>query len=66
MTPEENLGGLNASASYDPHNEIAITFGGQGSFGGTSNFFFYDAYANHLHRVQASNPPSQRDGSGVK
>ena len=62
---EEGIGGANASAAYDSRNEIAITFGGQGSFGGTSNFFFYDAYANHLHRVQAPNPPSPRDGSGI-
>jgi hypothetical protein len=34
------------------------------SGGGTSNLFAYDAYANMLHKRDAANPPSARDGCG--
>jgi fibronectin type 3 domain-containing protein len=61
----EGLGSLNAAATYDSSNELALSFGGQGSAGGTNNLFAYDAYANALHRLNAVNPPSPRDGMGV-
>jgi hypothetical protein len=65
LTREENIGGLNAGAAYHPRHEISISFGGQGSQGGTSNLHFYDAYANKLTRINAANPPSPRDGMGI-
>src|SRR5262249_2762982 len=61
----EGLGYMNAAATYDPNHELAISFGGQGSSGGTNNLFAYDAYANALHRLNAANPPSPRDGMGL-
>jgi len=65
FTREESIGGLNAGAAYDPGNELTVTFGGQGSGGGTSNLFFYDAYANALYRSAAPNPPGPRDDMGL-
>jgi hypothetical protein len=62
---EENIGGLDAGAAYHPRHEISISFGGQGSHGGTNNLHFYDAYANQLTRVTAPASPSPRDGMGV-
>jgi hypothetical protein len=61
----EGLGSLNAAATYDPNNELALVFGGQANSGGTNNLFAYDAYANALHRLKAANPPSPRDGMGL-
>jgi hypothetical protein len=61
----QGLGSLNASATYDPIHELALSFGGQSSSGGTNNLFAYDAYANRLHRFDAANPPSPRDGMGL-
>lgn len=61
----EGLGSLNAGAAYDPNNELAISFGGQGNAGGMNNLFAYDAYANVLHRLNAANPPEPRDGMGL-
>jgi hypothetical protein len=61
----QGIGGLNAGATYDPRNELAVSFGGQGSSGGTNSLFFYDAHANRLHRVQATGAPSPRDGMGI-
>ena len=61
----EGLGTLNPAATYDPNHELAISFGGQGSSGGTNNLFAYDAYANALHRLPAADPPSPRDGMGL-
>jgi hypothetical protein len=65
LTREENIGGLNAGAAYHPRHEVSISFGGQGSQGGTSNLHFYDAYTNSLTRITAPNPPSPRDGMGI-
>jgi hypothetical protein len=62
---EENIGGLNAGAAYHPGHEISISFGGQGSQGGTSNLHFYDAYANKLTRITGPDAPSPRDGMGI-
>lgn len=59
------IGGLDAGGTYDPANELAVSFGGQGSSGGTNNLFFYDAYANHLYKINASGAPSPRDGMGI-
>ena len=61
----EGLGYLNAGAAYDANHELALSFGGQGSAGGTNNLFAYDAHANALHRLDAADPPSPRDGMGV-
>ncbi len=61
----EGLGRLNAAATYDANHEVALSFGGQGNSGGTNNLFAYDAYANRLHRFNAANPPSPRDGMGL-
>src|SRR5262249_29318931 len=47
------------------NHELALSFGGQGSAGGTNNLFAYDAYANMLYRLKAGNPPSPRDGMGL-
>src|SRR5262249_19346583 len=65
LTREENIGGLDAGAAFHPRHEISISFGGQGSQGGTSNRHFYDAYANKLTPITAPNPPSPRDGMGM-
>jgi hypothetical protein len=61
----EGLGSLNAAAAFDPNHELALSFGGQGTSGGTNNLFAYDAYANHLYRLPAADPPSPRDGMGL-
>jgi fibronectin type 3 domain-containing protein len=63
--PREGLGSLNAGATYDANHELALSFGGQGSAGGTNNLFAYDAYANALYRLKAANSPSPRDGMGL-
>jgi len=65
LTREENIGGLDGGAAYHSRHEISISFGGQGSQGGTSNLHFYDAYANELMRITAPDPPSPRDGMGI-
>ena len=65
LTRAENIGGLDAGATYDPRSEVSICFGGQGSQGGTNNLHFYDAYANQLTRISAANAPSPRDGMGL-
>lgn len=65
ITREENIGGLDAGAAYHPQHEISISFGGQGTQGGTSNLHFYDAYSNKLTRITADDPPSPRDGMGI-
>jgi hypothetical protein len=59
------LGALNAGGAYDARHEVALSFGGQTSGGGTNNLFVYDAYANRLERLTAANPPSERDGMGL-
>ncbi|MCI0457282.1 MAG: fibronectin type III domain-containing protein [Gemmataceae bacterium] len=59
------LGSLNPAAAYDGNHELALSFGGQSSGGGTNNLFVYDAYANRLERLDSANPPSQRDGMGL-
>jgi hypothetical protein len=61
----DGIGGLNAGACYDRDNELAISFGGQASSGGTNNFSLYDAYSNHLYRIDAAGAPSPRDGMGL-
>jgi hypothetical protein len=61
----EDLGRLNAAATYDPNHELALSFGGQNNSGGTNNLFAYDAHANRLYRLAAANPPSPRDGMGL-
>jgi fibronectin type 3 domain-containing protein len=63
--PREGLGSLNAGATYDANHELALSFGGQGSAGGTNNLFAYDSYANSLYRLKAADPPSPRDGMGL-
>ena len=65
FNPREGLGSLNAAATYDPNHELSISFGGQGTAGGTNNLFIYDAYANQLTRLPADNPPAVRDGHGL-
>ena len=64
IEPSEGLGYLNAAGTYDPIHELAISFGGQSSSGGTNNLFVYDAYSNMLVRLKSDNPPSPRDGMG--
>jgi hypothetical protein len=59
------LGSLNANATYDPNHELALSFGGQGNSGGTNNLYAYDAHANALHRLEAANALSPRDGCGL-
>lgn len=61
----EGLGYMDGGATYDGNHELALSFGGQGSSGGTNNLFAYDAFSNTLHRIVASNPPSPRDGMGI-
>ncbi len=61
----EGLGSLDAAATYDPNHELALSFGGQASSGGTNNLFAYDAYANRLYRLPATERPSPRDGMGL-
>ena len=46
----EGLGTLDAAATYDPHHELSLSFGGQDSSGGMNNFA-YDAFANQLYRM---------------
>ena len=58
------LGLLDACGAYDEKHGVALSFGGQGAGGGMNNLFVYDAYANHLQRMDAANPPSPRDGAG--
>lgn len=58
------LGSLDACGAYDQKHGVALSFGGQGAGGGMNNLFVYDAYANHLQRLDPSNPPSPRDGAG--
>jgi hypothetical protein len=65
LTREDNIGGLDAGATYHPQHEISISFGGQGVQGETGNVHFYDAYANRLTRISALNSPSPRDGMGI-
>jgi hypothetical protein len=62
---KDAIGGLDAGATYDPRSELAISFGGQVSTGGTNNFSLYDAYANKLYRITAPGAPSARDGMGI-
>ncbi len=59
------LGSLDAAATYDARRGLALSFGGQGQAGGTNNLFVYDAFANRLQRLDATNPPSPRDGMGL-
>jgi hypothetical protein len=63
------VGGLNPSAAYDPVNQLAITFGGQGSVGGKNNLHAYDAWSNTLHQLKPAHKndpwPEARDGSGL-
>jgi len=61
----EGLGSLNAASTYDPNHELALSFGGQASSGGTNNLFAYDAYANKLYRLPTAERPSPRDGMGL-
>ncbi len=61
----EVLGSLNAGGTYDENRQVALSFGGQGAAGGMNNLFVYDAYANHLQRLDAADPPSPRDGMGI-
>jgi hypothetical protein len=62
---KEGLGSLNPTATYDPNHELALSFGGQSSSGGTNNLFAYDAYANRLYRLDAAGPPAPRDGNAL-
>jgi hypothetical protein len=62
---KEGLGSLNPGAAYDPVHELALSFGGQGNQGDMNNLFAYDAYANRLHPLTATNRPSPRDGMGL-
>jgi hypothetical protein len=50
---------------YAANHELAISFGGDGSGGAKNNLHFYDAYANALHLMRASNAPPARDGMGL-
>jgi hypothetical protein len=59
------LGSLNAGAAYDPIHELAVSFGGQTSGGGTNALFTYDAYSNTLTRLDSQNRPSRRDGMAL-
>lgn len=59
------LGSLDAGATYDAVHEVALSFGGQTSGGGTNNLFAYDAWSNRLERLQGKNPPEPRDGHGI-
>jgi hypothetical protein len=65
LSARDGIGGLNAGATYDPTNELAVSFGGQGSGGGTNNLFLYDPHANRLYRIAAPGAPSPRDGMGL-
>ena len=58
------LGSLDACGAYDEKHGVALSFGGQSTAGGMNNLFVYDAYANDLQRIEASSPPSPRDGAG--
>ena len=59
------IGGLCSGGTYAANHEITISFGGSGAGGAKNSMFFYDAYANALHRIQASNAPPARDGMGL-
>jgi hypothetical protein len=63
------IGGLNPNGAYDSVDQLAISFGGQGSKGGKSNLHVYDAYANQLFQMKPATKdaawPSPRDGCGV-
>ncbi len=59
------LGSLNGGATYDATRGLALSFGGQGTSGGTNNLFVYDAHANLLQRLPAANAPEPRDGMGL-
>ncbi|MEX1094585.1 MAG: fibronectin type III domain-containing protein [Planctomycetales bacterium] len=61
----EGMGYLNGTATYDSNHEVALSFGGQNSTGGTNSLWAYDVYANDLQRLPAADPPSPRDGTGV-
>ncbi len=62
---KDAIGGLCSGGVYARNHELAISFGGSGAGGAKNSMFFYDAYANALHLVQASNPPPARDGMGL-
>lgn len=59
------IGGLCAGGAYAPNHQIAISFGGSGAGGAKHSLFFYDAYANSLQLIKATNPPPARDGMGL-
>lgn len=59
------LGILNSSGTYDPVHEVALSFGGQSTGGGTDVLHAYDAYSNTLTKMDAAGAPERRDGSGV-
>jgi fibronectin type 3 domain-containing protein len=62
---KEAIGGLCSGGVYAANHELAISFGGDGSGGAKNNLHFYDAYANALHVMRASNAPPARDGMGL-
>lgn len=62
---KEVIGGLCSGGTYASKHELAISFGGTGAGGAKNALFFYDAYANSLNLIQASNPPPARDGMGL-
>jgi hypothetical protein len=62
---KEAIGGLCSGGTYAAKHELAISFGGTGAGGAKNSLFFYDAYANALYLVQASNAPPARDGMGL-
>jgi len=62
---KEVIGGLCSGGVYAANHELAISFGGDGAGGAKNSLFFYDAYANALHLMRASNAPPTRDGMGL-
>ena len=62
---KEVIGGLCSGGVYAAKHELAISFGGDGAGGAKNNLHFYDAYANALHLIRASNAPPARDGMGL-
>src|ERR1041385_9217210 len=62
---KEVIGGLCSGGTYALKHELSVSFGGAGAGGAKNDLFFYDAYANELHSVSASNPPPARDGMGL-
>jgi hypothetical protein len=62
---KEVIGGLCSGGVYAANHELAISFGGDGAGGAKNNLHFYDAYANALHLIRASNAPPARDGMGL-